>query len=150
MEAERLAVENAHRGNRLRDLLPVGADVLDGTAADHAWNPGQALDAAETLVAGNADEVIPVEARGNVVNGEVLRVLDARLACQGDLHNHTRKAVVRDNEIGTSAQREQRNLAKLGEANGLQQLRLGGRAKEETGRAADLERGERREGHLLL
>ncbi len=44
----------------LADLLAVGADVLDGCAADAAGNAGEALDSADSLLAEGEDKGVPV------------------------------------------------------------------------------------------
>jgi len=46
----RTQVERAHRFDGVGDLLPIGADVLCGRAADAAGNAAQALDACAILV----------------------------------------------------------------------------------------------------
>ena|SRR5215469_12221754 len=58
-------VECADRGNGFGDLLPVGAYVLDGSSADGAGDSGEALDAADSLLAGGEDECVPLHAGGD-------------------------------------------------------------------------------------
>ena len=53
------AVEHAHRGDRLGDLLAVGADVLDRRGADRARDAGQALDADQAVGDGAGHERRP-------------------------------------------------------------------------------------------
>lgn len=67
-EGESFEVEDADVGDRVGDLLAVGADVLDGRAADAAGNAGEAFDAADSLLTDVEDKVVPLGARsgGNV------------------------------------------------------------------------------------
>jgi len=58
-------VEDADGVDGLRDLLPVGTDVLDGGAAGEAGDAGEALHAGEVEGAGVEDEGVPVESRGS-------------------------------------------------------------------------------------
>ncbi len=58
-EAESLKIECMNVADGRRDLLAVGADVLDGGAAGEAGDAGETLDAGEALLAGEADERDP-------------------------------------------------------------------------------------------
>ena len=63
--ARERAVPDPHRGDRLGDLLAVGADVLDRGRADRAGDAGQRLDADPAALDGAGDQVVPGLPRGD-------------------------------------------------------------------------------------
>src|SRR4029079_16293813 len=60
------AIEQADRGDHLRDLLAVRPDVLDRRRADQSGNPRQALDAREIALDRVRAQLVPRLARRRV------------------------------------------------------------------------------------
>ena len=125
-------------GDGLRDLLAVGADVLDGRSADGAGDAGEALDAGETAVDGVLNEGVPGLAGAD---GEEV-VTEGSNAADLDVEDEAVEAGVTDEEIAAAAEDEEREGVLVGEGDGLGEVGGGGGFGEETGRATDLEGGE--------
>ncbi len=94
-------------GDGLRDLLAVGADVLDRGGADRAGDAGERLDADPAGVDGAGDEVVPGLARRDgdhhAAAGRVA-VLDVGAdAAGGDPDDGAGEAVVGDDQVAAAA-----------------------------------------------
>ena len=140
-EGAGLAVEGADGFDGLCDLLPVGADVLDGRAADLSGDPGEALDACHVEREGVVDEGVPVFAGGDV-EAAIAVVLDA---AQRDVQDEARKATVAYEQVAAAAEDKQRQAALTGPGDGGGDVVLGGGFGEVACRAADAEGGVRGE-----
>jgi hypothetical protein len=141
--AARVALEDLDADDRLADVLPVRADVLDRRRAGGAGDAGEALDAGPSAGDGEVDEVVPPLARGDV-DDDGLRVLalDGD-AAQVDVDDHAVEAVVGDEHVRPAGQHEQRQFFRGGEGQRLAHVVDGLGADEELRRAADAEGGER-------
>jgi hypothetical protein len=149
-EAEGLEVECAHPCDGLRDLLAVGADVLNGRRAGQPGDAGEAFHAGDSLLAEVQDQSIPVGAGGDFrfdggfIAGEFDRFREL------DLQDQAGVALVRNDKVGAAAEREDGKILLAGEADGFEQIGFGGDAGEVAGRASDAEGGERGEGDVLF
>ncbi len=143
-------VERADSVDGLRDLLAVGADVLDGRGAGEAGDAGEALHAGEVEVAGVEDEGVPVEAGGGAeidVAGEVAP-LDGE--GEGEVEDEAGKARVGDEQVGAAAERVEGEVVGFGEGYGFEEFGLGANLGEEARGATDAEGGEGGEGDVFL
>ena len=127
-EGEGFEIEGTHGVDGLGDLLTVGADVLYGGAADGAGDAGEALDAADALLADVLDELVPVHS-GRDVEVDVAAAGDGCQArgfdgTDGDAENQSIEAGVADQQVAAAAQGEEFQLLVAGEADGFQQLIL--------------------------
>jgi len=102
-ELERVKVEGADVGDGVGDLLAVGADVLDGRAADSAGDTGEAFDAADSLLADLEDEAVPVGAGGDGVVDEVACAVGLGRGVDGDVEDEAVEAAVADEEVAATA-----------------------------------------------
>ena len=149
-EGKGFEVEGVDERDGLRDLLAVGADVLDGGGADGAGDAGETLDAGKAGVDGLADEVVPVHAGGDVVGDGaavglgVRKAVDLHGLLAGELENKAGVAGVGDEEVGAAAEGSDGEAALAGEVEGVEEVLVGFCAAEETRGTADAERGERR------
>ena len=138
-------------GDGVGDLLSVGADVLDGRAADAAGDTGEALDAADSLLADVEDEGVPVGAGGDCVIDEVACAVGFSGSVDGDVEDQAVEAPVADQEIAAAAEDEDRAaLRSRAKLHGFEELGFGANVAEETGRATDAEGGVGRERDMLL
>ena len=149
-EGEGFAVEGADVGDGLGDLLTVGADVLDGRAADEAGDAGEALDAGEVCLADGEGEGVPVGAGGDGVGDGLRGAVEERRSGEGDVEDEAGKAGVGDEEVRAAAEEEEGEVVLSGVLDGGEQLGLGGDFEIEAGGAADAEGGERGEGDIVL
>ena len=133
-----LAVEHAHRHDRLGHLLPVGADVLDRRRADRAGDARQALHAREPLGHAARHEPLPLLARlhGQLDAPVALALLDPR---RQHPHDGAGEAVVGDHEVRAAGEEQQRpGLA----AHGREQLGFAARLHERPRGPAEAQGGQ--------
>jgi hypothetical protein len=128
-------VIDLHRGDRVRDVLAVGVDVLDRRGAGPARDPGQALDAGQALRHAPGHQVIPV------LPGR--RRQQGRVAVGGELyspgvgqHDQAGKSLVADYQVAAAAQDKDRLGRLVGAGHGRDQLVRRRRPDEAVRRAA--------------
>ena len=130
-----------HLRDGLRDLLAVGADVLDRGGADQAGDAGERLDADPLALHGPRHEVLPALPRRHrdhgASAGRVVALDVGPHSAGGDLDDGAVEAVVRDHDVAPAAEHEDRPLDG---AHRLDQLRLRGRAHPRAGRPAQSQR----------
>jgi len=149
-EPEAFKVKGANLRDGVGDLLPVGPDVLYGRAADGAGDAGEALDAADSLLADLQDEAVPAGAR---CNGGVDRSafgVGLRRCGDGNMDDQAVKAAVVDEEIAAATKNEDRQMPLAAELYSFEQLGLGVDLAKKTRWAADAKGGVRGEEDLLL
>jgi len=145
-EIKGFEIEGADRVDGAGDLLPIGADVLNGRTSDEAGDAGQALDSADSLLAGPEDEGVPVYA--GVDDGETL--FGADLVTDVDEEDEAGEAFVGDDEVGAATKGEDWEALPVGEGDGLEEFGLCGDAGEEAGGASDAEGSERGQGDVFF
>ena len=129
-------LEHAHRGDGLRDLLPVGADVLDRGGADQAGDAGQGLDAGQPVRDRARDERVPVLA------GSDGQLAAGALDPAGrDLHDQPVEALVRDHDVAAAAEDEHGLAGGIGGADGVHEVGFGVHDHEPASRPAQPQRG---------
>lgn len=149
-EAGGFEIERADGGDGLGDLLAVGPYVLDGSSSDSSGYPGEALDAANSLLAGGKDEVVPLDTGGNGVF-EVIAVGDwSCRAIEGDAKDEPAEAGVGDEEVAAAPQGEDLERMLAGERNGFKQVGFGRYHTEEACGTADPQGGKGGQGDVLL
>ena len=117
-----IKIERAQAGDGCADILAVGADVLDGRAADEAGDPGEALDAVDALLADCADEEVPVESGADFEIEVVVGRDDAGLAAEIDLEDQAWEAGIGYDEVGAAAEDEEGKLVFVREAGGCEEV----------------------------
>ena len=149
-------MEAADSMDAARDLLAVGADVLDRAAADEAGNARETLDAADALLADGEDEVVPHHAgidrdahrrwigiedlKGGMGHGAV---------AEDRVDDEAGEAAIGDEEIAAATQDKDGKPARVGKANRFQQFLLTGDADKPARWAAHSERGVLRQWNIL-
>src|SRR5579859_7745628 len=96
-------VVDTYRGDRLGDLLPVRADVLDRRRPGRARDPGQALDSGQPLGDGTGDNPVPRLTRGH--RDRLIVDLDALVAQQ---QNRAREPGVRHHDVAATGKDQER------------------------------------------
>jgi len=136
--------------DRIGYLLTISSDVLDRRASDAAGNAGEALDAANSLLAEGHDEGVPVCAGGRGCIEDV--ALSGCLGWRSDGHveNQAVEATVADEEITAAAEDEERQVVLASEAHGFDQLGFSSDFAEKTSRTTDAQGGIGRERDMLL
>ena len=99
---EAIAIEHAHRHDRVRKLLSVGADILHGCSANGAGYSGEALNAAIALLDGARNESVPVFPGGHVKD-----LPPAGRSAIAMCRTTPGKPFVGDQQIAASAEHEQ-------------------------------------------
>ena len=133
---ERVAVDHADVGNRGRDLLPVGADVLDRRAADQTGNAGQALEAGAVGRHCLRHEGVP---RLPGAGGEYVAVRLAFHVYAADVHvdDQTGEPLVGNHHVAAAAQHVHRLPALPRPPQCLDEVLLAAGMAEPARRAAD-------------
>ena len=145
-----LEIQGADGVDGLGDLLPVGANVLDGGTADKAGDAGEALDAGKVLLTRLINKCLPGKAGGGAKlagGGVDLRRLGR--AVDRNVDDEAGKPGVGNEEIAAAAKREQWKGALAGEADGFEELRFRAGAGEEACRTAELKRRQRGQQDVL-
>src|SRR5690606_16140897 len=148
----REVVEEVDADETLAELLPVGADVLNGSGPDGARDAAERLDARQACLDGGGDERIPVLARGGA-DARVAPVAvdgDVDTAC-GHPDDGAVDAVIGADDVRAAPQHEPVLARGPHLARRLHELLARRRLEELPGRAADPQRrelGERTFGHL--
>ena len=133
------AVPDPDRGDGLRDLLPVGADVLDRRRADPSGDAGERLDADPPALDREGDEVVPALARRDpdedAAAGRVVGV--GGDSAGGDLDDTSVEACIGDHEVAAAAEHQDGLVG----VEGRRQLRLGRGGDPLTRRTTEPQRG---------
>ena len=138
------------------DLLTVGTDVLDWTAADKAGDTCKALYASDAGLTDLKDEGVPVDAGGDAIGdvglpGQIVAAaIDHDGTSDGGVNDEAREALIADEEVAASSEDKEREIGGAGEGDGFKESGFGGDFAEEAGGAADAEGGVRGERNLLL
>ncbi len=124
------AVPDPDAGDGLRDLLAVGADVLDRGRADVPGDAGEGLDARPAPLGRQRHERVPGLTRGDLDGGAgaggLHVVVEVGLdAAGGDLDDRAREALVGDHHVAAAAEHEHRLAGGVGRAHRVDQLGLG-------------------------
>ena len=146
-EAVRLKIQSADSVDGLRNLLPVGANILHRGASGKAGDAGEALDAGQILITCLVDKGFPGEtgvsaelASGDVDLGGFCCAVDSNVDDQSG------KSGVGDKKVAAAAEREQGKGALAGEVDGREEFCFGANGSEEARRTAELkcrQRGQR-------
>jgi hypothetical protein len=142
-------VEGADNANGLSDLLPIGADILNGRAPDRAGDTGEALDTADLLLTDGENKSIPLHPCGYCVESHIAVDGDIRRPSDGYVKHEAIKATIVDQQVTATTKRKEPKSAFEGKVYGLQQGRLAGDLSEVAGRAANFERGIGSERNIL-
>jgi hypothetical protein len=146
-DAAVVAVVRAHRGDRLGDLLAVGADVLDGGRAGRAGDAREGLDTDPALVDGASHDVVPGLARRDRHHGTAAQVGVDRDATRQDPDDGGVDALVGDDQVAATAHDEHRVATLVGDADGLDEVLLCRGVDDGSGRAPQTDRGQVGEVH---
>ena len=133
-----VAVIDAHGDDRVRDLLPVGADVLDRGGADRAGDAGQALDAGAARPPRSRPRTGPTARRRRPTSAVAVGVH----AAGGDPEHGAGEAGVGDDQVRAAGQDQQRLALRVGGADRGDHRVLVLRHDEPAGRAAEAQRRE--------
>src|SRR5262245_12616873 len=142
-------VKYANGSDRLAHLLPVSADVLNGRAADAAWNPTQTFDARQIALDAPADKLVPILA-GHGDNNDPLAFVAPSHAFERHMNDQPRKTFVGDQRVAPAAENEERKAALFGERKRREQFIFLARFSEKARRPTDPQRCQRRERYVLL
>ena len=134
-----LQVKRPQAGDRGGYLLSIGSDVLDWACSGKSGDSSETLDAAQSLVANNAHEAVPVEAGRRFDIGSVFRPCDVSSECH--VEDKAGEAFVGDEEVGAAAEGEDGERMFAGEVDGFEELVFGGDAGEVAGGASYAECG---------
>lgn len=146
-----LEIKYLHRLDRLRNFLPVSADILHGRSADAAGNPAETLHSRAVGRDRLRDKLIPQFARPDVENRLAISITEILIdLCDGYFENQTRPARIGDYQIAAAAQNEQWEIPALGEVHSAFHFRNRLRLDEETRRTTDAEGGQRSQGNVFL
>ena len=116
-------VHDVDGDDRVRHLLPVGADVLDGRRAHAARDAAQALDPREALIDREGDQLVPLHARADLEVGLAVLTLDVHAVVRRADHKPLEGFVV-DEDVATAAEHEHRQLLLARPGERLSELRV--------------------------
>ena len=122
-ELFRFEIVGANLDDRLGDLLAVGADVLDGSAADIAGDSCETLDSGVSAIDGVEHEVVPVLARAHFEQDAVPFPVLVLRGLDSDAHHEAIKARVAYEQIASPAEDEEREVAFVRQAGRLRRFR---------------------------
>ncbi len=143
------AVPAAHGGDRVGDLLAVGADVLHRGGADRAGDAGERLDAHPALLDRPGDQVVPDLAGGDRDEGAAAGVPGHRHAAGRDPHDGAVEALVGDDEVAAAGDEQDRRAGLVAGADGVDELVGGRRLHPGAGGPAETQGGVLGEAGLL-
>ena len=155
-KVEGFEIERPYREDAGGHLLPVGADVLDGSAADETRDACEAFDTGDTSFGDVKDEGVPIHSGWDLIGDACLprHIVAVAIDDDGsrdlDVENEAVEAAVADEEVAAPAQDKERKAALAGEGDGFEKLVLAGNFTEIAGRAANAEGGVGGERDLLL
>ena len=141
------AVEDAHGGDRVADLLAVRADVLDRRRPDGARDAREALHAGQALGDARRDEGVPRLAGLHVEHDAAAVAGLARDPGGEDADDRAGEAVVGDDDVAAAGQHEQGLAGRVGLADRRDEFLLGGGLHEPPRRAAEAQGREVRQPH---
>ena len=144
-----LAVVHPDRGDRLGDLLAVGAHVLDRRRPGPARDAGQAFQPGQPVAHAAGHEAVPVLPGGHGHPGPAQRLRLGPHPRRGHLDHRAGETAVRDHQVAAAAQDEQRLTGVIGRPHRRHQVRLAAGRHELPGRPAEAERGQAGQQHLL-
>src|SRR6185437_4587756 len=141
-------LDRPHIGDRLRNFLSVGADVLHRSAAHSAGDAAHALDACAILLDGEGHELVPIFA-GPGVEQPFAIALSSADSGDADLQYESGPAGIGHYKIAAPAEHEQWQRMTAGMLQRLQHFALISGFNEKTRRASDLKGGVRRKREMF-
>ncbi len=142
---ERPAIKHSNTLDDGRDLLAVGADILNRRRTRGSRYSGEALDSCQLLPNRRGDDVIPGFAGGGCEHRAVVfaRHIDAPI---GDPDHHPANAPVGNHHVGSATQDRDRQIPVRGPPQRITQLFNGRGFDKPVGASAQLEGGSGCEG----
>src|SRR5262245_48836947 len=133
----------------LRDLLPVGSDVLYGRAPDRSRNTAETLDSSKVAFDAALNQRVPLFP-GSCPNDSLVPIIDPFGAHHANLQHQPRETLISNENVRSAAQHEQWQVFTVREVEGFKYVRFGRSIDEITGRAANSECSQRRQRHVFL
>ncbi len=138
-KVEGFKIERPYKEDAGGDLLSIGADVLDGRAADETRDACEAFDTGDTSFGDVKNEGVPIHSGGDSIGdaclpGHIVAVaIDVDRSLNLDMEDEAVEAAVADEEVTASTEDEELQVAFAGEGYRFEQLGFGGNFAEEAG-----------------
>ena len=142
-----LAIVGPHRDDRVGDLLPVGADVLDRRGAYEARDARQALDSRQPIGHASRKQVVPRLARRRDQLDAIAPGLYRHAPGEDPQHSAVEPGVG-DNQVRPSSDHQEGLAGSVHGGDRLEHLLLALRLDQPAGWPAESERGQLRERNV--